>query len=130
MSNFIVQDSNIESITWVAVSNLLEVTDIATKMKEEFHSLPEETSKQILQQSVQQSSNLSIATDSDWVLKEFNTESVYWFVVAAKWTTKPIGTVRYFKNAGNAVFTPNWSNQIFKLWRITSSWLKQIKKAS
>ena len=128
MAQFDIKDTSIEAITANAVNTLTEISTLSDNLKAEYSWLSEDTCKKVLQDSIQASPNLQITTDNDWVLKEFNTDNVYWFVVSPKGTNKPVGTVRYFKNAGNAVFTPNWSKQVYKLWRITSSWLKQIKR--
>lgn len=128
MANFDIQTTSIEAVTANAVETLTKVSALNDELKAEYSKLDEATCKKVLAESIQASSNLQIATDEHWVLKEFNSDKVYWYVVSAKWTTKPVGTVRYFKNAGNVVYTPNGSKSIYKLWRITASGLKQIKR--
>ena len=126
MTNFDVVNSDIEIIS-DKVSTLDTLSVLKEQMLADYKTLSDEQAAKILEQFISNSNKVTFSIDENWEVKMFNTDKVFWYVVCSKETHKNVWTIRYFKNVGNVIYTPNYSKQSSRLWRITSKWVQRIK---
>lgn len=127
MSNLNIVSTNVDILNNV-VSTIDEAKVLSEQIKQDNASLTTEEKVAILQQEIEKSSNLKIDSTKDW-RTVFVWEWMFWFNVSSKETWYKVWTIRHFDKDANVIFQQYWSKTVFKLWKLTASWLVKIKKA-